>query len=462
MKTRFSPSPTGSMHIGNVRTALFSALYAKAHHGQFLLRIEDTDRERSETRYERQIYDDMHWLGLEWQEGPDKNQGNGPYRQSERQDIYDKYYGKLQESGAAYPCFCTEQELAIARKTQLAAGKPPRYTGKCAGLSKAEIDAKIQSGLKPCLRFRLPTNHMIEFIDLVKGAQRFNSDDIGDFIIRRADGTSPFMFCNAVDDALMGVTHVVRGDDHVTNTPRQILILEALGLNLPQYAHVSMIIGFDGAPLSKRHGSSSLTDLKNAGFLPQAIMNYLARLGHPYDNQLLTFDELARSFDLEHISASPAKFDEKQLEHWQKEAVQYVDSETLWQWMGESVHSIVPTELKNTFIAIVRPNVLLPDDAFYWADVLFHAVHPIDENEMIVLKEAGENYFSCAVKAVNKFGMDYKAVMAMLKDELKLKGKALFMPLRIALTGEMHGPELIHVFELLGKDELVKRLKAVS
>ncbi len=462
MKTRFCPSPTGSMHIGNVRTALFSALYTKANNGQFLLRIEDTDRERSKVQYEQQIYDDMKWLGLTWEEGPDKDQGNGPYRQSERQSIYNQYYSQLEEKGAAYPCFCTEHELAIARKTQLAAGKPPRYSGKCAGLSQEEIDAKIQSGLKPVLRFRLPKNHTIEFIDLVKGVQRFRSDDIGDFIIRRGDGTSPFMFCNAIDDALMGVTHVVRGDDHLTNTPRQILILETLGLNQPQYAHVSMIIGFDGAPLSKRHGSSSVTDIKNKGILPQALMNYLARLGHPYGNQLLTFDELADSFDLERISSSPAKFDDKQLEHWQKEAIIHAASETLWQWMGERVHTIVPTTLKNTFIDTVRSNVLLPDDAFYWAEVLFHEARPIDENKIVLLKEAGAHYFECALKAVTKFGTDYNAVIQMLKDELTLQGKALYMPLRIALTGETHGPELIHVFELLGKEELMKRLKAVN
>ncbi len=224
-KTRFCPSPTGLIHLGNARTALFNALLAMQYQGTFLLRIEDTDVQRSKKEYYHTLTEDLLWLGLEWQEGPEKDQGKGPYFQSERQQIYHHYYQELAQKNSAYPCFCTEEELALMRKVQRASGKPPRYAGTCFGLSQETITQKLALGLKPTLRFHVPNDCCIEFEDLVRGVQKFSGRDIGDFIIRRADGTSPFMFCNAIDDALMGVTHALRGEDHLTNTPRQLLIL---------------------------------------------------------------------------------------------------------------------------------------------------------------------------------------------------------------------------------------------
>ena len=268
--TRFAPSPTGSLHLGNARTALFNFLLARQLGGQFLLRIEDTDLERSAERYLAELIDDLHWLGLGWDAGPDIGGAHEPYRQSQRNAIYAEYFARLATSGLVYPCYCTPLELEVSRRAQLAAGRPPRYAGTCRELSAGERDAKLAGGLKPSLRFRVPQGRSVEFHDFVRGAQRFASEDIGDFIVRRADGNAAFFFCNALDDALMGVTHVLRGDDHLTNTPRQILLLEALGLDIPQYGHVALLTGMDGAPLSKRHGSVSVREFRERGFLPQA------------------------------------------------------------------------------------------------------------------------------------------------------------------------------------------------
>lgn len=458
IKTRFSPSPTGMLHLGNVRAALFSALYATQQKGHFILRIEDTDALRSEHRFAEILQDDLQWLGLQWQEGPGVGGPQGPYWQSERHNIYASYYQQLEDNNLAYPCFCSEQELALSRKLQLARGKPPRYAGTCSKLSKDEIRDKVSSGQKPALRFRVPTNKIIDFVDLAKGPQHFNSDDIGDFIIRRAEGTASFMFCNAIDDSLMQVTHVLRGEDHLTNTPRQLMILQALNMSMPQYGHLSLILGDDGAPLSKRHGSFSLHDLREQGYLPKAVLNYLSRLSHTYDEQkLMTYDDLAAHFNLERFSRAAARFDRSQLLHWQKEAVMAMDHEQLWQWLGEDVQAMVPAQYKDLFVETVRPNVYFPFEAADWANIFFKNIVEIDTEKLAVLKEAGEPFFTAAEAAVVKHGDDLKSILDNLKEKLNVSGKRLFMPVRIALTGQLHGPELVQIVGLLGKDKMQER-----
>lgn len=258
MKTRFAPSPTGYLTIGNIRTALFCALLAKHENGVFLLRIEDTDKLRSGQEFAEQLEFDLHWLGLDWQEGPQVGGQSEPYFQSQRQAIYDTYFQKLTDQNQVYPCFCSDEELAISRKIQLSSGQPPRYEGTCRNLTQEQINKKLAEGLKPTLRFRVPENQIIEFTDFVRGPQKFLSHEIGDFIIRRGDGSAAFFFCNAIDDSLMEITHVLRGEDHLTNTPRQLMLLQALKLAQPQYGHLALIVGPDGTPLSKRHGSRSI------------------------------------------------------------------------------------------------------------------------------------------------------------------------------------------------------------
>lgn len=460
VKCRFCPSPTGLMHIGNARTALFSALYAKHDQGIFLLRIEDTDVSRSDEKYTQQLLTDLQWMGLDWQEGANTNGEDGPYWQSKRQDIYDRYYQVLEQQQLVYPCFCSEEQLALSRKVQRAAGQPPRYAGTCRSLSAAEIATKVSQGLKPTLRFRIPKGEVVEFVDQVKGLQHFATDDIGDFIIRRADGSSPFMYCNAIDDALMGVTHVVRGEDHLTNSPRQILLLKALALPVPTYCHIALIFGPDGAPLSKRNGSRSIQELCALGYLPAALLNYLARLGHYYaDNSFMTIDQLAAQFDLTHLSVSPARFDIEQLQYWQKEAIAKIDDETFWHWCGDDILDLVPTHHQALFIATIRPNVVFPADATEWAGRIFHRQLLYSPENLQVLQTAGEAFFQVARKALHEHGANFKMICQQITSTLGLKGKKLFQPLRTVLTGTLQGPEMIKIVELMSVERVDARLQ---
>jgi len=464
-KTRFCPSPTGFVHLGNARTALFNALLAKKKQGIFLLRIEDTDVTRSKLEYVEALEKDLVWLGLDWQEGPHKDRGNGPYFQSQRQAIYDQYYLFLEEHALAYPCFCSEEELAFMRKVQRASGKPPRYAGTCRSLSEQEREAKRAQGIKPTLRFHVPSDKVIEFTDAVRGPQRFLGNDIGDFIIRRADGTSPFMFCNAIDDALMGVSYALRGEDHLTNTPRQIMILQALGLPIPTYGHISLIVGSDGSPLSKRHGSQSIREMRITGFFPEAINNYMARLGHYYENDaFMDLDELAKQFHLENLGRSPARFDFQQLLRWQQEAIAHQSLEALWAWMSDATRNLVPEEKREDFIRSIKPNITFPQDAEKYAAIFFSRDFDqwLKDEQVSVLKAAGKEFFVQAVKAVKQNGQDFKEISQFLQIALNVKGKALFQPLRVALTSEFHGPEMASIFRLLTLDQIFNRLESAA
>ncbi|SRR5579883_72844 len=459
VRTRFSPSPTGLIHLGNARAALFAALFAKKNQGIFVLRIEDTDATRSEERYVEALQDDLRWLGIEWQEGPGVDGPYGPYWQSQRHSIYAKYYKILEDKKLIYPCFCTDQELNLARKIQLSRGQAPRYSGTCRHLSTEEIEKRLAAGHKPAWRFSMPKNVVIEFVDVVKGPQAFVSDDIGDFIVRRADGTPPFLFCNAIDDATMEITHVIRGEDHLANTPRQIMLLKTLELRIPHYGHLSLIVGDDGAPLSKRHGSFSIQDLREKGYLPAAVMNYLARLGHTTDTQeLLDFNHMSEHFYLEKLSRSPARFDKTQLMYWQKTAVQALDVPGLWRWLGESVANQVPESAQTLFAETVKSNIEFPHDALMWANIFFHENVHLDEAALTIVREAGEQFFVEAELAVDKYGIQLQPVLTDLKQTLGVNGKKLFMPLRVALTGKTHGPELAHIAELLGQKKMTHRL----
>jgi len=461
VKTRFSPSPTGMMHIGNARAALFSALYATQTKGVFLLRIEDTDVVRSEHKYTELLEDDLHWLGVYWQEGPGVGGPHQPYWQSQRHDIYDRYYEQLESQGLAYPCFCTDQELALNRKLQISRGQAPRYPGTCRALTKEEVAERIAKGSKPALRFRVPVKTAVDFVDLVKGQQHFNSDDIGDFIIRRAEGTASFMFCNAVDDSLMGITHVLRGDDHLANTPRQLMILQALNMRTPQYGHLSLIVGDDGAKLSKRHGSSNLHDLYDQGYLSLAVVNYLARLSHTYEQlNLMSFAELAANFKVERLSRAPARFDKNQLLHWQKEAVMVLGADAVLTWLGAEILEIVPADKQELFADVMKKNILFPHEAKKWAEIFFGQEIQFTHEQVEILKAAGAEFFHAAKEAVQQHGTDIKKVLDELKTKLNISGKKLFMPIRLALTGEEHGPEMAPIAMLMG-EKMLQRLEHV-
>lgn len=457
MKTRFCPSPTGLLHLGNLRAALFNKLYAKKHQGSFLLRIEDTDKERSKMAFSVALQADLEWLDLGWDEGPETDGQFGPYYQSERTPIYDRFYQILETKELAYPCFCSEERLALERKIQLGSGKPPRYGETCRHLPSGVVAQKIEAGEPYTLRFKVNKGETIQFEDLIKGPQSFRTDDIGDFIIRRTNGTSPFLFCNAIDDSLMQVTHVLRGDDHLTNTPRQILILKALGLLPPIYAHMSLIIGSDGSPLSKRHGSRSVDEMRQEGFLPIAVANYLGRLGHRYSEEtLLSFQELIEKFSLETLGKSPARFDFNQLLHWQKTAVGQLNFEQMWEWIGEDVKPKVPADKAELFIETIKHNITFPFEAGHWADILFQSLAYSDESIQII-RQTGKIFFEETLKVLNENGAEYALVVSTLQTNTNLKGKALFTPLRVTLTNQTSGPELRQMMALLGEEKVMAR-----
>ncbi len=431
--TRFAPSPTGELHLGNARAALFNALLAGHDGGRFQLRIEDTDATRSRAEYADQLMRDLSWLGLSW--------SGEPLHQSARAAIYDAQLARLSAVGLTYPCFCTQRELELARSAQLAAGKPPRYSGKCRSLSAAEGAARLAGGEPATLRFKVPEQGVIEFEDLVHGARRFAHSEIGDFVLRRTDGSAAFFFSNAVDDALSGVTHVLRGDDHLSNTPRQLLILQALDLPVPRYGHQALLTGADGAPLSKRNGAESLRALREQGFLPLALTNHLFRLGHSTPHlQLLTLGEMASAFELAHLQRSPAHFDPAQLLGWQKEAVHGLNAEALRHWLGARLPPSLDPEARAAFLEAVRPNLVFPDDVLPWVDVAFGAEVEVDAESAAAIQSAGPGLFQAAAAAAA--GNDFAAIVAAAKAATGLKGAALFKPLRAALTGRLAGPEL--------------------
>lgn len=454
--TRFAPSPTGELHLGNARTALFNWLLARRDGGRFLLRIEDTDAERSKPQFTRQLLEDLQWLGLVWD--------GDVIAQSSRADVYRQALARLESSGRVYPCYCSTLEIEVSRKSQLAAGRPPRYAGTCRHLSDAQRAARLADGRRPTLRFRVPEEGNVEFVDLVHGEQRFDCRDIGDFIVQRADGSAAFFFSNLVDDALSGVTTVLRGEDHLSNTPRQLLIAQALDLPAPAYGHLSLITAADGSPLSKRSGAKSLRQLRETGYLPEALANYLFRLGHSTDlHELFDLDRLAEGFNPAHLVRSPARFDPVQLNVWQKQAVHGLSPERAMAWLRPQLPAGLDESIVPSFVALLQPNVVLPAEISHWVMVVFGDDSlVVDPTAQAILDSAGKHFFDVATGAVRTHGTDWKAIIAAVKDGTGRKGPDLFKPLRVGLTGLDHGPELAPLLALMTPARAIARLERLS
>lgn len=462
--TRFAPSPTGELHLGNARTALFSWLFARHHGGRFVLRIEDTDTERSKESWTQALMDDLRWMGLEWDAGPEPFAAGGPapegeYRQSRRGAVYARHSATLDARGLTYPCYCTPLELEMSRKAQLAAGRPPRYAGTCRELSPEARVRKSAQGISPTTRFRVPTGKFVEFDDMVHGPQRFSTDDIGDFILRRADGSAAFFFSNAIDDAEMGITHVLRGEDHLTNTPRQLLVLEALGLRAPTYGHLSLLIGADGAPLSKRHGATSVREFRERGYLPTALANHLFRLGHSSsETGVLSLDGMAKHFTVKHLGRAPARFEESQLNAWQRAVAHHLSIEESERWLASETPPDIDAERRRAFIEAIRLNVLLPSEVKRWRDIVFGPSPTLDETALAFVRKAGPRFFAAAAEAAAQGG-SLQAIVAAVQAATGAKGQALWKPLRLALTGSPEGPELAPLLKAMPDSAIHDRLR---
>jgi glutamyl-tRNA synthetase len=461
--TRFAPSPTGYLHLGNARTALFNFLAARSGGGRLVLRIEDTDAERSDERLLGQLLADLRWLGLEWDEGPDVGGPHGPYKQSERGERYATAVASLQQRDLVYPCFCSPEELQLSRRAQLAAGRPPRYAGTCAKLTADESRRRIETGAQAAMRFRVPAGRVIEFVDAIHGLQRSSSDDIGDFVVSRADGSAAFFLGNAIDDAAMGVTLVLRGDDHLANTPRQILLLEALGMRVPAYGHLPLVLGATGSPLSKREGAAGLHDMREQGYLPAALRNYLVRLGHTCGTDTwLEAHAMPAHFDLGRVSHSPARFDEAQLRHWQREAIVHSTTAELTEWLGSRLEPLGSAERKADFVVAVRGNLMFPSDADALVRAVCEELAPPDDDARAAMLGAGAAFFNTAASQWASHGGDVKAWTRAVGTATGRKGAALYMPLRAALTGVTHGPELAPLVGLIGGHRVEARLAAAA
>ena len=459
LRLRFAPSPTGQLHVGNARTALFNALLARRHGGTFILRIEDTDVERSTTESERAIVEDLRWMGLDWNEGIDVGGDHGPYRQSERLHIYRAHALELLSSRRAYYCFCSEEQLEADRQAALREGQPPKYVGRCRAITAEDARRRVESGEKAVIRFRVPDSRDVVFNDVVRGEVRFSTDVIGDPVLVRSDGMPAYNYAVVIDDALMEVTHVIRGEDHISNTPRQILLYEAFGWKPPVFAHVSLVMGPDHSPLSKRHGATSVKEFRDRGYLPEALTNYLALIGwSPGEGEeLLPFDELASRFRLEDVGHSAGVFDVEKLawvnrhylklaapERLARLAVPYFQREG---WLAE------PSPAQLEFLAHVVPLAAGSVDRLEQVPARLHFL--FDYTAARALRDPAIRGEAAGARPVIEAlaaelassgplvdRESFRAVAGRVRDRTRAKGKALFHPIRLALTGEAEGLEL--------------------
>ena len=450
-RTRFAPSPSGFLHLGNARTALLNRLSAGS--GVMLLRIEDTDADRTDPRHIQAIMEDLAWLGLEW-EGDSESR---PLRQSALSAAHDDALSRLLQLEHAYPCFCTPEQLAAERESMRRAGRPPRYSGRCAALSAAEGARRVNSGEAAAIRFRMP-KQSLNFRDVIRGECRFSGGDIGDFILRRTNGGFSFFFANAVDDAEGGITHVLRGEDHLSNTPRQLAILRALEVSPPEYGHLPLLTGSAG-PLSKRSGALSLGDLRARGFLPSAVVNYLARVGCSFaGDSPASVGELTESFSFSAVSKSSAVYDESHLFHWQKRVLSELSPEKRAEWFATAVPDMAKTPSFVSFCEAVSENVALYEDTQTWAEVVNAKSEslPISDEAAAAIKKVGVDFYALAVESVDE-EMEWKMFCEKL-SAAGYRGKNLFLPLRAALTGRNDGPVMPPLFRLIGEQSVRARL----
>ena len=470
VRVRFAPSPTGYLHIGNARTALFNWLFARHNRGKFILRIEDTDRERSTRESEQIVLKSLKWLGINWDEGPGVDGDYGPYRQSERWGIYRDYAEKLLDDQLAYRCYCLPEELEETRKSCLARGKMPKYDGRCRELTRKERTRFENEGRIPTIRFEVREGRVV-VNDSLRGEIVFESDTIGDFIIIRSDGTAAYNFAVVIDDFLMKISHVIRGEDHLSNTPRQILLYRAFNFALPQFLHHSLILGPDKTKLSKRHGVTSVEQFKNSGFLSDAVVNYLSFLGGALGEggEIFSPEEIVDRFSIEQVGKSAAIFDFEKLKWMNKAHINRLE-------LNELTGLIIPfiekagyhtTDKKigwlTDVVDLTRERLRTLDQIGEEVGIFFQEESEFGPDAVEVLKNEGVLNLLELLKQEINIEQDipeesYRNIMLRIKKKTKLKGKRLFMPVRVVLTGRTKGPEMEKIFPLMEKEAVLKRI----
>ena len=473
VRVRFAPSPTGLLHIGNARMAIFNWLFAKRHDGIFILRIEDTDAARSDKKYMDQLIEDLHWLGLTWQEGPDVGGQYGPYLQSERLHIYHDFCQKFLKEGIAYRCYCTPEELEERRRIAKLTGRPPRYDNRCRELTDKQKKAFETSGLNFTIRFKVP-DELVIFDDLIRGTCQFNMSLIGDFVIMRSDGTPSFHFAVAADDTLMNITHVIRGEDHLSNTPCHILLFNALKTPSPQFAHLSLTMGADRTLLSKRHGAFSISEYRKLGYLPEALLNYIMLLGWAPKNkkEKFTVEDIINTFEIRDMSKASSVFDQQKLDWLSGQYIREADLERITNVSIPYLQSagfISPDENKidraklRLIIDSVRTNISCMSQIVQEVDIFFKDAVVSEKHVEFLSSEISQSvllFFSAKLSKQDTLSPEvFKKVLTAVQKETKINGKGLYMPIRIALTGREHGPELYCVVNILGIHTCRKRIE---
>lgn len=478
VRVRYAPSPTGHLHIGNARTALFNYLFARKNNGKFIIRIEDTDVKRNVEGGEQSQLKYLKWLGMDWDESVDVGGEYGPYRQTERLDIYKEYWQDLLDRGLAYRCYCTEEELEQEREEQMARGETPRYSGKHRDLTEEQRQALEAEGRVASIRFRVPEDRIYTFDDMVKGTISFNSKETGDFVIVKKDGIPTYNFAVALDDHLMKISHVLRGEDHISNTPRQLMIYEAFGWEPPQFGHMTLIVGEDHKKLSKRNESiiQFIEQYDQLGYLPEALFNFISLLGWSPEGEEEVFsqEQLISIFDEHRLSKSPAVFDTNKLAHLNNTYIKNADPDRIADLAIPHLQkaSRLPSELTaeqeewaRALVALYQEQMTAAADIVDLSEVFFRTHLELDAEGIEVM--GGEQVpavlsaFLAKIEQSDEFNAPKIATLIKeVQKETGFKGKQLFMPIRVALTGQTHGRDLNQTIWLLGRDRVLDRLRS--
>lgn len=472
IRVRYAPSPTGFLHIGNARTALFNYLFAKHNDGAFIIRIEDTDQSRHVDEGEKSQLENLKWLGIDWDESVDVPGDVGPYRQSERRHIYDPIVEQLLKEDKAYKCYMTEEELEAEREEQIANGMPPRYSGKHANLTDQEREQFEAEGRTPSIRLRVPQNKTYKFNDMVKGEVSFESNDFGDWVIVKKDDMPTYNFAVAIDDHHMKITHVLRGDDHISNTPKQLMVYDVLGYEPPIFGHMTLIVNENKKKLSKRDGSilQFIEQYRELGYLPEALFNFITLLGWTPggEEEIFSKDELIEKFEASRLSKSPAFFDKQKLEWINNQYMKTKDTDAVFEMsmpflMEAGLVEPSDKEWAYKLVELYQPQMSYAKEIVELSELFFKDNLTMDDEAKAVLN--GEtvptvlNELKTKVEQLEEFeATAIKKEIKTIQKETGIKGKNLFMPIRVAVSGQTHGPELPNTIELLGKDKVIKRI----